>query len=672
MLSSRLMCQFDAIFYMLRAKSKRMGAIVFQLLNLLLPIGILLSVYMIRRYAQSNMNWATNFVAGFMSGYGLPGSSEPKAVRQQLLAVLSLCLDYALVWSFMLVALFSFPITISAFVNDRTEGLRDLLSSMGLSRYVYWASNGTFIVLTLLLNLGVLVLGGLALGLPVLLKTNFVFTGVLLVSTAVAYVGLAAVLSNLFVSTRLAVMCGYLICFVLICAVPGLMAYGFENEIYPPAQYMWLPPVSSFRAMHSMVLGCMTITATGEIDTNEPCLHASHFTAAGEALLSGRVVDIVVLDPREKLAAQSIVALAYLVAECLVVWILAMALDVLLRAMPHVPLDDSAGKRKHGRNCMVDARGVKKRYINGFEAVKGVSMEVFVGDSIGLLGPNGAGKTTMCQMMTGLLSPSEGEIKVWNKEGQVKQSECSLGICAQHTTLFPDLTVAEHLLTFARIKAMEPTLAAMHVDAMLAKVGLVDKADCFPYQLSGGMQRKLAICLAVVGEPGLVVLDEPTTGLDPMARESIWDIVRGSTAGCNVVTTHMLEEAEALSTNIYVMARGKVVAQGSPQELKDKYGSGYALTVECQPDQEDRVIAALGKILQKPGLTPRKKTKAGQFEFGVGSDTMAIGRIFQTLHKEAPGAGVLRWGMSQSTLQDAYMAIVGPELPSDAAHKKTE
>jgi len=599
--------------------------------------------------------------AGFIRGY--TGSLETdQEIRAKLLAVMASCLDYALVWSCALVALFALPIQISAFVNDRCEGLRDLLSSMGLSRVVYWAGNGAFVVLSLLVNLGVLVLGGLWIGLPVLLHTNRLFLATVFIATAVAYVGTAAVLSNLFGSTRMAVMSGYLLCVLLIFALPGLMINGFEDEFFPPAKLMAFPPFASFRAMHSMVLACASISQTGQVDRANRCLQWSHFEAASHGLAKGLPAGTNLLDHRDKMAVQSLVALGYLLVECVLVWVLALALDTALRAMPHVPLDSSNAKTQHGRSCMVEARDAKKTYLNGFEAVKGVSMDVYKGDSIGLLGPNGAGKTTFCSMVTGLLNASSGSIKVWNKtepgSAATSNTECSLGICAQHTTLFPDLTVREHLLTFARIKYMQGIEAEGHVSEMLAKVGLAEKSDCFPHQLSGGMQRKMAICLAVVGQPGLVVLDEPTTGLDPMAREAIWQIVRQSTAGCNLVTTHMLEEAEALSTNIFVMSGGRVVAEGSPQQLKDRYGSGYALNMECQPDAEGEVIQALAKILKMPNLAPRKRTRAGQLEFGIGSDANTIGSMFMALHKDAAAAGVVRWGVSQSTLQDAYMAIV--------------
>lgn len=313
---------------------------------------------------------------------------------------------------------------------------------------------------------------------------------------------------------------------------------------------------------------------------------------------------------------------------------------------------------------MVQVRDAVKKYFNGFVAVKGFSLNVFEGDSVGLLGPNGAGKTTVCSMVTGVVAPSEGSVSLWNHTSKAVQG--SLGICAQHTTLFDDLTVREHLMVFAMIKQLPYDKASSAATDLLGKVGLLEKAASFPSQLSGGMQRKLAICLALVAQPGLVVLDEPTTGLDPMAREGIWELVQQALGAgqCNLITTHMLEEAEQLCTRILVMASGKLIVEGSPQELKDTYGSGYALTIECAPTDDDRVVSYLADTMRNPSLQPRKRTRAGQLEFGVGNDPQVLGALFQELGRGAAHHGVIRWGLSQSTLQDAYVAIVNKNRTS--------
>jgi len=420
---------------------------------------------------------------------------------------------------------------------------------------------------------------------------------------------------------------------------------------------MVCPPFASFRALHFLALGCTQVEGFGAVElSTEPCFQREHTQAALGHLMAGT-------SPRKGpvlTAGIVLVSLAYLLVEAVALWVLALALDMASRSMPHVPLERSDAATKHGRSLVIKASAVQKKYLNGFEAVKGVNFEVYEGDCIGLLGPNGAGKTTVCSMVTGLMTPTSGQIKIWNTM-QGSNAHGTLGICAQGTVLFDDLTVQEHLKTFAMIKYMDATKADQHVSDTLGKVGLTEKVHSFPHQLSGGMQRKLAICLAVVGNPGLVVLDEPTTGLDPMAREGIWDIVRksGGKGGCNVVTTHLLEEAEALCTNIVVMSSGKIVAQGSPQELKERYGSGYALTVECDsPEDSHRATQYLRQVLGNPELRPREQHRAGQLEFGVGSDAMAIGALFQAMARGAESAGIKRWGVSQSTLQDAYMAIV--------------
>ena len=171
----------------------------------------------------------------------------------------------------------------------QVEGLRNLLSSMGLGRVVYWGANGAFLVITLLVNLAVLVLGAVLLELPIILKTDKLFLTTLLVATAVAYVGMAAVLSNALGSTRIAVMVGFMACLVLVIALPCLNFHGFDDEMFPPFKYMAFPPFAAFRALHVMAVGCVSLTSDGSIDNSSTgCLQSIHFHAAADGLFSGQ------------------------------------------------------------------------------------------------------------------------------------------------------------------------------------------------------------------------------------------------------------------------------------------------------------------------------------------------------------------------------------------------
>ena len=218
----------------------------------------------------------------------------------------------------------------------------------------------------------------------------------------------------------------------------------------------------------------------------------------------------------------------------------------------------------------IEARGLVKRY-GDFTAVDGIDFDVAVGECVALLGPNGAGKTTTIRMLTGFSPITDGSIRVFGcdvaKDTRVVKS--LMGICPQEDNLDPDFSVRKNLLVFARYFGMEKNLAARRADELLEMVGLTEKADGIIMELSGGMKRRLMLARALLNEPQLLVLDEPTTGLDPQARQLIWQRARHMReAGITVLlTTHYMEEASQLADRVIVMNEGKILLEGEPAVL---------------------------------------------------------------------------------------------------------
>jgi len=218
--------------------------------------------------------------------------------------------------------------------------------------------------------------------------------------------------------------------------------------------------------------------------------------------------------------------------------------------------------------------GLTRRY-GAFVAGDGVSFEVRQGEAFGILGPNGAGKTTTLEMIEGLRRPDAGEVHVlgrpvWPDPRSVQQL---IGVQLQSTTLFDKLTARELLELFARFYGR--TDGRARAGDALALVGLEAKADAFAEDMSGGQQQRLAIALALVHDPEVVFLDEPTTGLDPQARRNLWDVIRRiREAGKTVVlTTHYLEEAEQLCERVAIMDNAKVIALDTPGGLIASLGA---------------------------------------------------------------------------------------------------
>src|SRR5215211_515869 len=200
--------------------------------------------------------------------------------------------------------------------------------------------------------------------------------------------------------------------------------------------------------------------------------------------------------------------------------------------------------KTRSREATLVARDLKKSY-NGFEAVKGVDFEVYRGECFGFLGPNGAGKTTTMKMIYGAVIPTVGELDVRRCEREIKRR---IGVVPQENNLDDDLMVKENLLVYGRYYDLPRKLALQRAEELLDFVQLTEKADSKVEQLSGGMKRRLLIARALINDPEIVVLDEPTTGLDPQARHLVWDRLRALTSEGKtlVLTTHYMEEAARL------------------------------------------------------------------------------------------------------------------------------
>lgn len=219
---------------------------------------------------------------------------------------------------------------------------------------------------------------------------------------------------------------------------------------------------------------------------------------------------------------------------------------------------------------LINARGLVK-YYGATAVVDGVDLVVYPGECFGLLGPNGAGKTTTLRMLMGGIMPSGGELTVLGYEipAQARAMRAKVGLVPQHDNLDPDFTVRENLLYYARYFGISGKTMAGRIDDLLAYANLTHKADARIPELSGGMQRRLTLARALVNQPELVVLDEPTTGLDPQARHVIWQrlrslLARGTTL---LLTTHYMEEAQRLCDRIAIMDAGRILAVDSPRAL---------------------------------------------------------------------------------------------------------
>ena len=238
----------------------------------------------------------------------------------------------------------------------------------------------------------------------------------------------------------------------------------------------------------------------------------------------------------------------------------------------------------------VEARGLVKRY-GEITAVRGIDFAVRHGECFGFLGPNGAGKTSTMKAIYGLANVEGGELRVLGLDARTHRREIKsrIGVVPQEQNLDGELTVRENLVMQAVYHGIR---ADGRIDELLTSALLEKRAEARPQELSGGMKRRLLIARALVNEPELVVLDEPTTGLDPQARRAVWgQLDRMKRAGVTlIVTTHYMEEADRICDRLVIMDNGEIVTEGSPAELRERYG---------QPTLEDVFLEITGHTLRE-------------------------------------------------------------------------
>jgi ABC-2 type transport system ATP-binding protein len=224
----------------------------------------------------------------------------------------------------------------------------------------------------------------------------------------------------------------------------------------------------------------------------------------------------------------------------------------------------------------IECANLRKTYDGKVEAVRGVSLRIEAGECFGLLGPNGAGKTTTIEILEGLLAPTSGEVRIfghtWNDNP--RQLREWIGISLQETRLSEKLTVRETIDLFASFYS-EPRPA----NDVMEELELTEKSEAWVGKLSGGQKQRLAVATALVGNPRILFLDEPTTGLDPQSRRQLWEIIRifQKKGGTVLLTTHYMDEAERLCDRLAIVDHGQIIAEGTPSDLIDRLGGHHVV-----------------------------------------------------------------------------------------------
>lgn len=301
--------------------------------------------------------------------------------------------------------------------------------------------------------------------------------------------------------------------------------------------------------------------------------------------------------------------------------------------------------------------GLRKVYDNGKVAVSNLNIYAEKNTCFGLLGENGAGKTTTISIMTGLFPPTSGTAFVGGYQitNQIDEVHLVTGLCPQFDVLWDDLTPCEHLLFYARLKGIPSDQEDEHVDSILIEVGLHAARDRASGKLSGGMKRRLQLAIAMVGNSRVIFLDEPTTGLDPTSRRQIWSIIdRAKKGRAIILTTHGMDEAEALCDVIGIMAHGKMRCVGSSQHLRSSSGTGYALTIAFAPHDKNRALEFILSVVPSAQIESEFR---GTIEFRI-SEPISVSKVFATVEAHGASHGITCWGINQLGLETVFQEVV--------------
>ena len=302
---------------------------------------------------------------------------------------------------------------------------------------------------------------------------------------------------------------------------------------------------------------------------------------------------------------------------------------------------------------LVYARGLTKRF-GEFTAVDGIDVDVRRGEAFGFLGPNGAGKSSTMRMI-GCVSPvTAGTLRVLGMDPATEGSQirARLGVVPQEDSLDLELTVRENLLIYGRYFGLSKPLIRERADQLLEFVQLSDRRDSKVEPLSGGMKRRLTIARSLVSEPEVLLLDEPTTGLDPQARHVLWDrLFRLKQQGVTLIlTTHYMDEAEQLCDRLVVMDKARIVAEGSPRELIGRWSSRDVVEVRFQPGEHEAMAGKLADLADRVEVLPDRI-------------------LLYTDDGDAAGAAVHERGLRpvgvlvrRSTLEDVFLRLTGRTL----------
>ncbi|EFA80034.1 ABC transporter A family protein [Heterostelium album PN500] len=575
---------------------------------------------------------------------------------------------------------FIFPVFVFNLVQEKEKKLFQVMSMMGLKNITYILSNYLFFIILYLIIATVMIIMGCAGSLPYFLKEPFRII-LLIVVYGFSLVSLAFLFSAFFWKSKTSAIISYI--FVLVAPSIGSNLDMFVFRLKPVAlPYLWVPQFAFSHGLYVVFIALST--SDGSYDYMMSLSNYSEYGKVVVTLVMEAIVFFLLgvyfnnVIPKEFgvtlspfYPIQELIKLFKKKDEHGETTKLLEETSLLVNDTDDIIEEDQdcaneRTKANSNQKFLLKAINIKKTY-----KTKGVVKEALVnfcltsgeGEILGLLGPNGAGKTTFIHIIGGMYKPTSGDafINGLSIRNEMHDIYNFLGFCPQHDILYDDLTIQQHLEFYSKLKGLYDSHEQIlqHIDYVLAKVKLEEHRFKRITELSGGMKRRVSISIALLGNNKLILLDEPSTGLDPDARRSVWDIIQDIRHDKTIlITTHNMEEADVLSNKIAIIASGRLQCVGSPIYLKNRYGNGFKLQIV--PLNEGFRSSLIKFVLDNYPMAMQQESVSDELIFLIPKDS-DISTIFDIISKNKHELGIKEWGVSQTSLEDIFMKMVERE-----------
>ena len=584
-----------------------------------------------------------------------------------------------------------FPMMVLQLVAEKGGKLREIMAMTGMRRATYWLMSWGWNFLLYMVQMILFLIVAFAVPFDIISAHSFGVSFVLFLLYGMALNSFACFVSTLFSNTRIAsVFAVALVIIVIFCAF-ATCTMAMEALSYETAAMNFgslIPLVALMKAIFIMSKAAGTFPFNqNSVSLSFSNIEVGGVTPVGTCMLMLFVdfllytllciyCDLVLpVGPGVKLPANFFLSRT---------WWRTDKSNGSLEAKPPEPgePDDVSAERARvsgGAEAGLCALGLHKAYRGSTHAaVENVQFGIKPGECFGLLGSNGAGKTTVIHIFCGIHAPSSGTVLV-NEEGtsldirrHLVDIHGSMGICSQDNLLWDDLRGDEHLRFFGRMRRLSGTALEKHVNYWLRRVNLHSPAyrRLKSRAYSGGMKRRLSVATAFIGNPRLVYLDEPSTGLDPESRRQLWHAVIAAQKGkCMILTTHALDEANALCSRVGIMTNGLMRTLGTPTELRLRFDAGYKLVVSCGGGSlaEAEVDTFVRGLLPHAALRDHIN---GMLTYAVPRDSsLVLGSVFQVMEEHKAKLQVQAWAISDTTLEEVFLQIVAATSTKGAAVK---